>query len=473
MTNSNLNAPVKNPWKTYSFILGSVFFMLVILGMNTPAYPLISEELGISAAYIAWMSAAYSMSAAVLAPMMGRIGDLIGIRKVLLGGLFIFSFGCAVVWIAPNYPLILLGRFVQGLGVASIFPATMSFAGRFFPRDKAPKVYTAFGAVCTGGVIFGPVLSGFIVANYGWRYIYAFGTVVMGIAFLINIFIMPQVDVLKSNLSKFDYAGSITLFIAIGSILVLPTLASQIGWTSIPAYILITLFVIFITVFIKTERKSKNPLMNIKLILSKEFSIPSLFYMTGAGFSTALLYLLSYFIVGGLGFPATITGYWTMTVFVVSTAAASVVGKLLTKLNWRSVAFIPALLWTGTIILFATMDASTPIYLLFTGAVTSGLAMSFGTPLNTSAAMNNVSEVNRGSASGTFRMIGDLGAPIFVAIFVPLLSVFGKSEQGPNFAVSFPKVAMFMLIPAAFMIFLAFIYPKHDPKVIEDILEKE
>lgn len=455
----------RNPWLVYGTLLIGLFFIMIVLSLNAPAYPYMTADLGISSAYIAWMSAAYSMGAAVLAPVMGRLGDMFGLKKILLFGMGIFAAGTLMIGISPNFAVILVGRIVQGLGVASVMPACMAFAGRFFPPDKAPKAYSVFGAVCTGGAIFGPVLSGWLCGVIGWRTMFSGSGIIIAVLTLLPLFLMPKIEPAQRERKKFDVLGSITLFIAVGSLLMLPTLASQIGWTAPGSLVLMAVFVIFLILFITTERKAVSPLINLNMFKRKSFVLPVIMFMIMGGFTTSYAYFMSYYLTAGLGLPSTVTGTWSMFSFAVMTVCAVVVSRLLAKVNWKVVALFPAFAFAGAALLFGLAKPTTPIFVMFIGAAILGFGGAFSTPLPTASAMDGVSNEERGVASGTFRMIGDLGAPLFVAIFVPLLSILEASPDGiPNFAASFPKVSMLMLIPAAILLLLAFVYPSHDPK---------
>ncbi|MDL2219936.1 MFS transporter [Ruminococcaceae bacterium OttesenSCG-928-O06] len=465
MTDTTTATKQRNPWVVYGTLLFGLFVMMLILSMNPPAYPAISADLGINSAYIAWMSAAYSMGAAVLSPVMGRMGDLFGMKKILLFGMGIFAVGTLLMGIAPSFAVILCGRIVQGLGVASVMPACMAFAGRFFPPDKVAKAYTVFGAVCSGGCIFGPAIAGWLCTSFSWRVMYNASAATTAVAFLLPLFMMPNVPIIKRERAKFDVMGSVTLFIAVGSLLILPTLASQIGWTAPLSLLLIALFVVFLILFIVVERRAASPLVNLDMFKRRSFVVPVLMFMIMGGFTTAFMYYMSYYFTAGRGLAATMSGTWTMVFFLVMTVCATVVSRLLAKVNWKIVAFIPVVAYGAGSLLFGLCSNSTPVYVLFIGAVLLGFGGAFNTPLPTASAMDGVSDESRGGASGTFRMIGDLGAPLFVSIFVPLLSILEANPDGtPNFAASFPKVSMLMLIPAAILLLLAFVYPSHDPK---------
>ena len=211
MSNSSatLESSVKRPWFTYGVLLFGLFAIMLILGMITPVLPYISKDLQINSAYTAYVSVLYTLGAAVLAPMMGRLGDLFGMKRILTLGLFLFACGCLCIGIAPSLPVVLAGRFLQGLGFACTTPTCMAFVGRFIPRAESGKAYSIFGAVCTGGCIFGPTIAGFICTTLGWRYVYYGGAVWVAIALVIAMVIMPNIPVVKQAHAKFDIVGSV------------------------------------------------------------------------------------------------------------------------------------------------------------------------------------------------------------------------------------------------------------------------
>lgn len=459
-----LEPSVKRPWFIYGVLLFGLFAIMLILGMITPVLPYISKDLNINSAYTAYVSVLYTLGAAVLSPMMGRLGDLFGMKRILTLGLLLFAGGCLCIGIAPSLPVVLAGRFLQGLGFACTTPTCMAFVGRFIPRAESGKAYSIFGAVCTGGCIFGPTIAGFICTTLGWRFVYYGGAVWVAIALIIVAVIMPNIPVVKQAHAKFDIVGSICLFIAVGSFLTMFTIASQMGWTSPVTLALIALFVVFIIAFILVEKKKESPLVNLNLFKMRSFGVSAVMYLVLAGFSTIYMYMASYYITGGLGLSATITGFWTMFLFIVQTLSATVISKLLAKYNWRTVAFIPVAALGIACILFGFCDGSTPVAVIFAISVILGFGGAFSTPLPTASAMLDVPDEIKGAASGTFRLVGDMGGSIYVAIFIPLLSIIGAKDGVPNFGYSFGKVSLLLLIPVAIAFVLALLYPKHDPK---------
>ena len=129
MSNSSatLESSVKRPWFTYGVLLFGLFAIMLILGMITPVLPYISKDLQINSAYTAYVSVLYTLGAAVLAPMMGRLGDLFGMKRILTLGLFLFACGCLCIGIAPSLPVVLAGRFLRRRFVSHLYCGKHSF----------------------------------------------------------------------------------------------------------------------------------------------------------------------------------------------------------------------------------------------------------------------------------------------------------------------------------------------------------
>lgn len=462
MSDSSQTA-VNKPWSKYITMLISYFAILIVLSMNTPVYPSLSAEFGISSALISWSSAAYSMSAAILAPIMGRLGDLFGLKRITIFGLVDFVLATVVIAMGPNYWVVLGGRFFQGIAVASVVPCIMSFAGRFIPAKDVAKAYSLLGGIATCATIFGPTLSGFIVANWGWRTVFGMGSAFVAFATVLVFIMLPSIPKAEQVSVKFDIPGSVALFISVGTLLIIPTLANQIGWTAKPIFVLGVVCIVFLILFILRERNTDAPVVNLSLFKKRAFIIPALMFFALNGFTNVWMYMLSYYLTGR-GISSTTNGLWMSFVFVIMTAAAFLVSRMLTTLNWKICAFVPVAVNAVACCVFGLCGKEASIVLLFVGGAFVGLSGAFNTPLPSGSAMNGISASEQGSVSGTLRLMGDLGAPLFVAIYLPLLSTIDNVGGVPDYASAFPKVSMLLLISVAVMLVLAIVYPGHDPK---------
>ncbi len=177
------------------------------------------------------------------------------------------------------------------------------------------------------------------------------------------------------------------------------------------------------------------------------------------------MYMATYYVVYGRGLPSSLSGTWTTFMMIIMTASAVLLTKLMNKLNWKHCAFIHIIAAIIACVIFSCAGPESSPAILFAGAIFLGFVGCCNTPLPSASALDKVEDGERGVASGTFRMFGDLSGPLETAIFIPLLSTIGASADGaPNFTYSFSKVSLLLLIPCVLALLLCFIYPSHDPK---------
>lgn len=466
MAENNSNTVViKRPWVTFIIMLLGWFAMMLSLGANTTAFPHLTAALGLPSAYVSWMSVTYTMGAAILAPLMGRIGDLIGLKKMSLLGLALFTVAVLGLGFGRSFIIVLLARLIQGLSVACVVPSCMAFAGRFFNGKEAAKAYAVLSAVGTAGNIVAPVIAGILCDGPGYQWVYYISVAISVVVLILVAIILPRIPVVPQQKGRFDFVGSISLCLSIGGLMVMPTIGSQFGWSSPLVFVCIALFVVFMIVFLVTESRVKNPLIRLSLLKSKAFLIPSVYALVISGIVTVFMYMVTYYVVYGRGMASSISGSWTTFTMIVMTVAAVAVTKLMGKINWRACAFIHIGSAIVACIVFSLAGPTSSVAILFVGGIFLGFAGCFNNPLPQASALDNVRDEERGVASGTFRMFGDLSGPLETAIFIPMLSTIGITASGaPNFSVSFSKVSLFLLIPCIIALILCFIYPKHDPK---------
>ena len=459
------SAEIKQPWVTFWIMLIGWFAMMLSLGANTTAFPHLTSALGLASAYVSWMSVTYTMGAAILAPLMGRIGDMIGIKKMCLLGLALFLLSVLGLGFGNNFPVVLLARLIQGLSVACVVPSCMAFAGRFFQGKDSAKAYTILGAVGTAGNIVAPVVAGVLCDGPGYQWVYYISAGITLITILLVAMILPSIPIVPQKKGPFDFAGAISLCLSIGGLMVLPTVGSQFGWTSPLVPVCIALFVVFMGVFLLVESRNQNPLIRLSLVKSKGFGIPALYALVISGIVTVFMYMATYYVVYGRGLPSSLSGTWTTFMMIIMTASAVLLTKLMNKLNWKHCAFIHIIAAIIACVIFSCAGPESSPAILFAGAIFLGFVGCCNTPLPSASALDKVEDGERGVASGTFRMFGDLSGPLETAIFIPLLSTIGASADGaPNFTYSFSKVSLLLLIPCVLALLLCFISPSHDPK---------
>src|SRR2546428_61201 len=165
-----------------------LFMTLLDLTIVNVAIPSIVDDLHASLDQILWVLNGYSLMYAVLLITSGRLGDIFGPRNMFAAGIVVFTIASAFSGLAQDPTQLILARGAQGFGSATLAPQGLPIMTTLFPADRRGGVFAIYGALSGLAVLLGPVLGGFIVTHFGWRWIFyvnlPIGLVTLVLAFL-------------------------------------------------------------------------------------------------------------------------------------------------------------------------------------------------------------------------------------------------------------------------------------------------
>jgi MFS family permease len=214
------------PFGLAAFLVGLVGGFTSLLG------PAFVEELNLPYNNTTWTALAMAMSTAAFAPILGKLGDIIGRRVTLLIGIVVFAIGNVLTAIAPSLLFMLLARFIVGMGTAAIAPVVLSYIVTEFPRDKIAKGFALYMFVSSISVIFGPTLGGLIIEYFNWRTMIWVCVVISVITFLLCLMIGNKKPTVKNDIKNFDGIGAIFILIFFSLLLCVPSFGQNFGWQS-------------------------------------------------------------------------------------------------------------------------------------------------------------------------------------------------------------------------------------------------
>jgi MFS family permease len=366
-------------------ISSHAWITLVVLGLSVliamygetmllPAIPDIINEYGISYNTSSWILTAYLISGAVMTPIAGKLSDVYGRKKMILVILVIYIIGVAVGGWSPNFHTMLLSRIIQGMGI-SMFPIAFGIIRDLFPPQKLAIGVGIFTSMFAAGSVVGLALGGTIIQHLGWHTtffsILPFAVVLW---FLINRFVkhashglsMAQDDPQTYNKddgkrpnrkvsSIIDIKGAILLTVVITSFLLAITFIGNInnnnddnavgnnanGSDSFDQILytfllLITITVVSIILFVLVEKKTRSPLIDLKLFSNKIFLTSNVLVLT-LGLPMFLVYQTIPFLVrgpppvgfGGSAIEAAIVQLPFMVIFLIfAPASGFIVSKI-------------------------------------------------------------------------------------------------------------------------------------------------
>ncbi|OLB80477.1 MAG: hypothetical protein AUI14_06635 [Actinobacteria bacterium 13_2_20CM_2_71_6] len=406
-----------SPWLVLSILCLGFFMILLDTTIVNIAIPAISDKLHASLSDILWILNSYILVYAVLLITSGRLGDLYGPKQLFLVGLVIFTLASVACGFAQNPTQLIIFRVVQGLGGALLTPQTLSVLTVIFPADKRGAAFGIWGATAGIATVAGPVVGGWLVTDFGWRWIF-FVNVPVGIVALVGAaIVMPNLKLNRRH--RLDWVG--TLLATVGLFLITFGLiegqthdwGKVWGPVTIPEIIAAGVVVMVAFFFQQRAQRDGEPLIPFQIFRDRNYSIMN--YVVGSiAFGMLGLFLpLTIFLQSVLGLSALQAGLTTAPMSLISMFIAPVAGRLADKVGGKWLLFVGLSLFSlGMGILIASAHLGTTRWHLLPGLAVAGVGMGMTfAPLQT-VAMRNVQPRMAGAASGFINTTRQLGGVI-------------------------------------------------------------
>src|ERR1051325_4678944 len=175
----------------YSGLMVTLLLAALDQTIVATALPKVVGELGGISQY-SWVFTAYMLGSTVTVPLYGKLGDAHGRKPLFLIAISIFLVGSALCGLAQNMVELVVFRAIQGVGAGGLFPLTLAMVGMLVPPRDRGRYQGLIGSVFAGASIIGPLVGGFIVDNFSWRWIFYVNLPVGGVALAVILATMPK-----------------------------------------------------------------------------------------------------------------------------------------------------------------------------------------------------------------------------------------------------------------------------------------
>ncbi|WP_158965143.1 MULTISPECIES: MFS transporter [Streptomyces] len=300
--------PDPRRWRALGIIcLVQVMLLLDVTVVNV-ALPPIQHDLGFTTTGLAWVVNGYTVTYGGLLMLGGRLGDLLGRRRLFLTGLAIFAPSSASAGVAQQAGVLIASRFVQGVGAALVSPAALSLVTLLFTqRQERARAMAIWSGLAGVGVVLGVVLSGVLTTIASWRWIFFINLPIAAFAFFATFKLVSESR--ATNRGRPDVLGAMT--VTLGLLLIVFGLLEKAGhaWFSFPVLGCVGIGVLCLIAFVLVETHVAQPLVPLAFLRSRNRSIANIvricYYV---GFAT-LFFSLSLYVQRILHFSALATGF--------------------------------------------------------------------------------------------------------------------------------------------------------------------
>jgi EmrB/QacA subfamily drug resistance transporter len=379
-------------------------FMMSAVGV---ALPTIGREFSASAVHLSLIETVYILAFSLFLLPAGRLGDIYGRKRIFTIGICIFTLGTLMVSLSFTLESFILFRFIQGSGGAMITGTSVAILSSVFPPAKRGRAMGIIVAFVYLGLSLGPVLSGFMVAHLGWRWIFYLGVIVEVTALFLTVFKLKG-EWAESRGERFDILGAFIYCLSLLCLIVGALNQKQGG-------VYVALMIggcIGLSGFLVFESRIKSPVLDVSLIFhNRVFAFSNLSTMINYAASFGIGFFFSLYLQCVRGYSPQAAG----TILIVQPVCQTILSPFFGRLADRYSASILATSGMGLCVIglgFATLvREQTPIYGIMAVLALMGAGFGMFSSPNMAVVMGSVAPRQYGIASGftaTMRTMGML-----------------------------------------------------------------
>lgn len=412
-------------WLALLVLILGTFLAILDNSLMNVAIPKLMAVFGSTSTEIEWVVTGYMLASAVVVPMGGFLADRFGYKTTFLSTVSAFIVGSILCGIAWSDTSLIIFRIIQGLGGGFIMPVGMAMLYQIMPRSKIQVAMGIWGISAMAAPAMGPTLSGYLIDNFSWRYLFYINVPIGIIAVGLGLIILKETP-RRAGL-KFDYVGSILCMIVFSTLLLALTDGQSDGWSS---FYIVSLFFISISSFILLiwiELGKENPIMDFRLFKNSVFTLSlaaSSFVMISM---QGGIYMMPIFLQNVTGLTPMQTGLVMMPQSIAMAFMMPVAGKLVSKYGVVPLSIVGLAIIGFTTLEMHVLSQQTSTHWISGLLVIRGIGIGLCMMPLSSAGMNTLPNHLIGRASSVSNVVRNVMASLGIALLTSIMN--NKSTQ--------------------------------------------
>ena len=429
--------PASRRWLAMPFIALGVAMIIVDATIVNVAVPSIIRTLHLTATTAEWLNSIYALVFAALLIPAGRLGDRWGRRRLFLLGTIVFVAASLVAATAGSGSVLVLGRFLQGIGGAMVLPATLSTVNALFSGHERAVAFAIWGSTIGGVAALGPLVGGWLTTDFSWRWAF-FVNVPVGVLIVTGVVLFIPETSQPESARGADLAGNALATLGFAAVVAALIEGARYGWwravsplgigglhwpsgwiSPIPVAIVVGL--VSLGAFVVVERargRSDRPvLVDLSLFSIRSFSAGNLAILVVSLGEFGVLFVLPLFLQGVRGYSAFGTGTILLALAGGTLLAGGLTPQLARRISARGVARLGLALETiGLALLALVIGPRVGGWTLVPGLLVYGLGIGMATAQLTGVILADVPIAQSGAASGVQSTVRQVGSALGIAI---------------------------------------------------------
>lgn len=404
------------PYRTLVGALTGVLvtsFPAVILVASLPE---IAVDLGTSESAVAWVVTAPILLSSVLLPILGRVGDVAGHRRLFLVGLAVATATSLLGAFAWDIGSLVVLRSVSQLAGTATHPAALAVLVATYQGAARSKALGYWALVSAGSPAVGLAFGGPIVAAVGWRGIF----VVQAVAGLVSLLVARAGlrETAKRAVASFDLMGGVVLMVGVGAVLVGLDRGGHWGWGSPRSLACAVVAVVAGLAFVAVERRSRDPMLPVALLKERGFAMPIAADAVSQAANMGVFFVTPFILYGQFGWDAAGTAVLMLPAPVTMAIFSPIGGRLSWSIGTRRTAVVGSVVLVGSVAAIGLGAAWLSVPVLVAGLVAQGVANGLLRPATSAALSYALEDGLLGVGMATMRMIAQVGTALGITAAV-------------------------------------------------------
>lgn len=366
----------------------------------------IARGLHTTSSVLTWSITGPLLMVGVSAPVLGRIGDLHGHRRLYLAGLAGSLLCAGLTAVAWNAGALITARLFSGIGGAAITASSWALLFRVFGPAERTKVMGWWSLVGAGGPVIGVAIGGPVVEALGWRWIFVAQIPLILAALVVNVRLLPETD--RNPGEPLDIPGVLLLAVGVGAMLLCINQSGS-GWTSPVVIGSLAAALLALPLFVLVERRATSPVFPLEWLANRSFTLPCL-----AAFAINFAYMGGFFLTPlfleqGLHYSIGTAGFFQIARPLVFAVAAPAAGYMAVRTGERAATVSGGLVLLASMLAFSVIAPGSSPLLIVAALAASGLANGVASPSVSAMVAGAVDPARMGSASAAMQVASQIG----------------------------------------------------------------
>jgi MFS transporter, DHA2 family, multidrug resistance protein len=378
----------------------------------------------------AWVLTSYIVANAIIIPLTGWCGAYFGRKRFFIFSILLFVFGSLMAGASPNLQMLVFCRVLQGLGGGAMMPMSQAILMETFPPDEQAVAMSVWGLGAMIAPVAGPIVGGWIVDNYSWRWIFYINVPVGLIAITMMEVFVHDPTYLRRNIKTVDWWGLWLLVAGLACLQVMLDKGERLDWFD--SHLILTLTVISsvgLLLFVIRELRTSEPIVDLRVLRNRTFAIGTIF-TTIMMFGTYGTYILiPLFCQQIAGYTPMLAGLVLSIQSLGTLLSILFAGRLFNRIDPRLIVAAGCVAGGVGSWYMTQFYAQIDFWNIAMPGLLRGIASGFMFLPLTTLSLGSVSMEDMGMASGLFNMVRTIGGSIGIAILVAMLTSGAQIHQ--------------------------------------------